>query len=501
MTVQQKQERWFLNYHHFYEMPEQVTHRANLNMVSDVKYARDFPRDLDADGEPALENRISVTKNHHNTHLSGEVDYYVNQLIEDPLEENRTSVHRFPEVHFNLMDQQLGETPIYFGFDSHYVHFTRRHFAYDDVVTTGSAIGDGFFCPPESDKCISRIRDGAFEPSKGDILRTGHRFEFKPKLTLPFRLGNFLEVLPSLSYRETQYRFTAHTLEQDTLYGPTAARRFLELDVGAKTRLSSIFGDLETAEGTRYKHIIEPEIRYSTIPWIRRPNHYFFGQFEGQPYSQTNEPLSDDDFFGFNKVQFDYNDRIFDRRLVDFGVTNRIIRKRWRGDQEDYHTLGIFRLSQSFDMNEANREESPQPWSTINALVDVRLDHFETHSTAVYYPYARVTNSSSRFKFKDQVGNFVQLALTRSVLVNKDNEIDPSNKTDNLGLSLGWVGRYFNLTGGFDYSRITSKIFSWKYEAQIKPPGNCWDIRLAQFQLPEGKPEFEFGVNFQFGGD
>ncbi|MCB0384091.1 MAG: LPS-assembly protein LptD, partial [Bdellovibrionales bacterium] len=141
--VQQKHERWFFDYDHHFEMPEQITHRANLNMVSDIKYARDFPRDLDMDGEPALENRISVTKNHHNTHLSGEVDFYVNQLIEDPLEENRSSVHRFPEVHFDLMDQQLGETPFYFGFDSHYVHFTRRHFAYDDVVTTGAAIGDG----------------------------------------------------------------------------------------------------------------------------------------------------------------------------------------------------------------------------------------------------------------------------------------------------------------------------------------------------------------------
>lgn len=499
--VQQKKERWFLNYHHYYEMPEQITHRADLDLVSDIKYARDFPRDLDRDGEPALENRVSVTRNFERAHISGEVDFYINQLIEDPLEENRTSVHRFPEVRFSLIDRPLGRSPVYLGFDSHYIHFSRRHFAYDDVVATGAAVGDGFFCPASSTKCISRVRDGAFEPSKGDLLRTGHRFEFKPRLAIPFRIGSFLEVLPTVSYQETQYRFTAHTAELDSTYVPTAARRFVEVDVGAKTRFSHVFGDLEDRQASRYKHLIEPEIRYSTIPWIRRPNHYFFGQFEGQPYSQTHEALGDDDFFGLNKVQFDYNDRVFDRQLVDFGVTNRIIRKRWHNDQDEYSTLGLFRLSQSYDINEADRPASPQPWSTINGLLDVRHDFLETHLKAEYYPYARVTNSSTRLKFKDSTGNFVQLAYTRKLRVDKDNKLDFSNRTNNVGLTLGWLSKYLNLLGGFDYSRITSKIFSWKYEAQIKPPGNCWDIRFSQLQLPEGKPEFEFGVNFQFGGE
>lgn len=497
--VQSEEERWFFTYHHYYEMPEQFIHRADLSMVSDLAYARDFPRDLDADGEPAIENRVSVTKNTEKSHLSGEIIYDINQLVEDPLEENNTSVHRFPEVNYSLTDQPIADTPLYFGLDTNYVHFSRRYFSYDDVVASGEPIGDGIICPANAQKCISRERDGAFEPSKGDILRTGHRFEFTPRLSLPFQISDLLEVQPIVSYRETQYRFTAHTEELDTNYGPTAARRYLEFELGTKTRFSGVFGNNQDEQDVRYKHIIEPEVRYSSIPWIRRPDHYFFGQFEGQPYSQTNEPLSDDDFFGINKVQFDYNDRIFDRRIVEFAVSNRVMRRRWINDHPEYGTLGIFRLSQSYDLNEAERD-SPHPWSTINALVDMRFDRFELHSIGVYYPYARVTNSSSRIRLKDELGDFIQLGFTRSVLVNKENEPDLTNQTNNIGLSLGWNSTYLNLVGGFDFSSITSKIFSWQFVAQIKPPGNCWDITFSQYKLPEGTPDWDFGVNFKFGG-
>ncbi|MBK8205020.1 MAG: LPS-assembly protein LptD [Bdellovibrionales bacterium] len=497
--VQSERERWFFAYNHYFEMPEQITHRTNLSMVSDLKYARDFPRDLDTDGEPAIENKVSITKNTEGSHLSGEVVYNINQLVESSVENNNASVHRFPQIDYSLMDRPIASTPLYFGFDTNYVQFARRGLSYDDVVSAGESVGNGMTCPATNPKCISHESDGAFEPSKGDILRTGHRFEFIPRISLPFRISNFLEILPSVTYRETQYRFTAHTTELDTNYTPTAARRYLEMEVGAKTRLAGVFGDRDDDQAVRYKHIIEPELRFSSIPWIRRPNHYFFGNFEGQPYSQTNEPLKDDDFFGLNKVQFDYHDRIFDRRIVDFGVSNRILRRQWHVDHPEYKTMGVFRLSQSYDLNEAESED-PQAWSSINALVDLRLDQIELHSIALYYPYARITNSSSRLRIKNKYDNYVQLGFTRSVLVNKDNEVNLTSQINNIGVALGWTTTYLNLIGGFDYSSITSKIFSWKFEAQIKPPGNCWDITISQFQLPEGQPDWDFGVHFQFGG-
>jgi len=498
---QKKQKRWFLKYHHRYEMPEQIIHRTDLNMVSDTKYARDFPNDLNTYGESALENRLSITKNYENTHLSGEVGFYTNQLTEDSLEKDQSSVHRFPEIHLNLTDQQISKTPFYFGFNSHYIHFARRHFAYDDVVKAGSPIGDGLTCPTNSHFCISRERDGAFEPSKGDLLRTGHRFGFQPRLTFPFQVSKYIEVLPLISYQEMQYRFTAHTDEVNTLYSPTASQRFLELNVGAKTRFSSIFGDLKSKSGNRYKHIIEPEFQYSTLPWIDRPEHYFFGQFKGQPYSQANEPLQDNDFFGTNKVQFDYKDRVFDQHLINFAITNRILRKTWTGHQSPrYSSLGLLRLSQSFDFNEAKAQNSPQPWSTINALVSLNLGTFEIHSHAVYYPYAQVTNSSSRFKLKNQRGDFAEMTYTNSVLVNKDNKVSHNSKTKDIGLLLGWEKKYLHLTSGLNYSQITNKILSWYYNALIKFPGNCWGIHLTQFQVHTGKPEFKFVMNFQFGG-
>src|SRR5690606_24866636 len=144
----------------------------------------------------------------------------------------------------------------------------------------------------------------------------------------PLQIAKTLNLTPSLTYRETQYNFDLGAPVNQVVapggveenYSQFAARSSRQTDTVANTRFGRVFSEshaTDPAKARKIKHEIEPEVSYSRIPWIRRPEHGFFGNFEGQPYSQTTEPLSDDDATGNNRLQFDYNDRTFDKNLVN----------------------------------------------------------------------------------------------------------------------------------------------------------------------------------------
>lgn len=312
--------------------------------------------------------------------------------------------------------------------------------------------------------------------------------------------------MPVASYREMQYQFDGG-LDFDPSspptnnFSPTAAQRYLETEISARTSLSRVYGDMSRTESTRLRHEIEPKISFSTIPWIRRADHAFFGDFAGQRYSRSEEPVSDADL-ETNKLQFDYEDRVFDKQLVDLALTNRLTRKRWRDGVPYYERIFLFRLSQSYDFNE-ERTTKPQPWSPVNALMTARLDNFETYTAASHNGYAKVTNTSARMRLfdKDRI-NFVQASYDRIYLIDADNKVLSRDQTENVGFGMGFDSKWLALEGQVNYSAITSRVQSWKYVAFFKPPGNCWTIRFDHWQVPgDLKPEFKFHLSFNFGGE
>ncbi len=489
-------DRWFLQYQHYFALPDNFIQRANIRQASDLRYLRDFPDELEGHGDPAIESRVSLTKNLPGQHLSIEAAHYKNLLKTYPLAENDDSVHRFPEIRYSITDKRILNSPLLFRLDASYVNFARDNFGYDDMSLVGCPGGIAYCASVGSKGEI--LRDGSFDPTQ-DKIRTGQRFDFKPTLALPFSLFRFIEVVPQVTYRETQYRFQLDEISASSNYSRSAAQRYLETEISAKTSLSRVFGNLSDANGTRIKHEIEPQISFSTLPWVRRADHSFFGEFAGQRYSRIYEPISDTDLYGRNKLQFDYNDRIFDKQLVELALTNRLTRKRWRNGFPSYERIANFRLSQSYDINES-KTERPQPWSAINGLLNIKIDNFETYTTASYNPYAKVTNTSARVKFFDELGNYLQTSYERIYLINEENEVTDRNQTENIGLGLGLDSRYAGLEGQVDYSAVSSKILSWQYVALLKPPGNCWTIRLGHKQVIGGEPEFRFNFSFDFGG-
>ncbi len=490
--------RKFVHYQHYYELPNNMIHRLNINAASDLRYPRDFNKEMAGHGDPALENSMSLTQNTETQHRSIEADYYVNLIQQNADSSNENAVHRFPEINYNITQQEIAKTGLYYTFDFNYVNFARKDFAYDDVSpTTYNAEGK------DETRVVLGTHDG-YDPQK-DVIRTGQRFIFSPTLSYPIHIGRLLDINPTIAYNEAQYRFGAvadpsSVCPAGESCGPSAERKFVQADISVRTKAGYVFGK-DDGISDRYKHEIVPEIVYSTIPWSKRPDHIFFGDFEGQPYARSAEEVTNNDFYSeSSKIQFDYRDRLFDKRLATFILTNNLIRKKYSGEVADYHQLARIKLKQSYDFNEVGRE-SPRPWSPINGLLDVRGERFETHTVGDYYPYLQVTNWSTRLRFMTLMNNFLEVTYAREVFVDQVlNQVNPSQKTEYYGAGLGWKSGYVDIVGKAKYSAITWKLEGWQYAAVIKPPGDCWTIKFGQSQSVGADVEYELGLNFLFGG-
>ncbi|MGE0528293.1 MAG: LPS-assembly protein LptD [Bdellovibrionales bacterium] len=488
-------DRWFIWYDHRLNLPENYVHRMEIKAVGDLRYPRDFPDELPGHGDPALTNSMSISRGTDEQYWSGEATVYTNLFKKSPLARNEDAVHRFPELRWSLKEQPLlGTGGPLFGVDVDYVNFARDKYAYDDLT-----FADKLLKPIGTTENGGVVRDGTFDPST-DIFRTGQRLDSRATLSYPFQIASRVDVLPIVSYRETQYRFSPTNSAEDAGFSPSAARRSVETDVRLKTEFSRIFGSTTDPTAERWKHSLEPEVGYAHIPWIRTPNHPFFGEFQGQQHSQTFKFISDTDVANPNTgLQFDYQDRTFEKQVVNLGLSNRLTRKTWQNGEPDYQTIALFRVSQAYDFNEA-RAPTPHPWSPIDSLLNLRLKRFETYTVASYDPYAKVTNLSSRIRLKSKSADFVEVGYTRSFNINEEHiSLGETHRKVTFGAGLHL--KYFDAAGQVDLNANNMEVPSWNYLLNIRPPGRCWLIRMEHRQIIGGDAQIRGSLAFDFGGN
>lgn len=499
-------ERWFVRYQHYYEAPEDIVARAQVNLASDLQYPKDFPFETDNYGDSAMENRVSITKNTKDTHASIDSSYYVNMLQSDPRAGNDDAVHRAPELRYSATQKNIGETNFIYAWDVNYVNFTRAGNSYDDMAFTSDMktkyVKNNCNKPNWSDdpNC-QRAYDGTFDPNI-DLIRTGQRLDFRPSLYYPFQISEGFDVVPVLNYRETHYNFSVGD-EQSYV------RRYLRTSVTTRMIFSGIYGDLINPKSTRYKHEVIPEITYTNIPWIQQKDHPFFGTgaLNEAPYS-SRDGISDGDLTSPYGLQFDYQDRIYDRNLVTLGLTNKITEKRWVGDHPEYQQIASLKLLQSYDVSQRDRINSVrEPWSDLMAILDVRLNNFQTYSIFDYFPYQGVTNVSSRVRVMNDMGQFGQVGLTQQYKITPGQSVDQSSRTEDYTFATGFVSHYINLMGQIVYdsnwqaSQFGKPVKSWAYIAQFKPPGDCWLITVIQDQVTGGETNTRLNFEFTFDGN
>lgn len=504
--------RWFLNYKHYWTLPNDWIQRTQINSASDLNYYNDFPSETpNIKGEPATETSVSLTKNTYDYHFSIDNSYYTSLLRGNPNGGNQDSVHRLPEISFSTSRRPIGDSGFFYNYDIKYAYFARNDFAYDDITnktnpltgetnrqvthecnSTNNSLNWDF------DSSCKPTRDGEFNAGT-DLIRSGQRFILEPTITRPIQLGKFFNLIPKFSYRESHYNFGIENVSN-------LSRRYLRSEFKLQTSFSRIFGDLNAVNSERIKHEIEPEIIATSVPWIQQPsNHPFLGfnnSTEIPFYSR--ETLSDSDLDGDFGAQFDYNDRLFDRNIITYRITNKLTKKSVNSKNIATYTRFLtWRLSQTYDVYESRQPGDRQPWSDLESTLSIRLSHFNTYTKINFYPYQKLSDTSSHITFNNDMGDYIRFGLTRKY--NTENKgFDIDKRTEDYLLQIGTTMRYINFAGRVIYNGndITAKedktrIKDITYAVIFKPPGNCWGINF-KFHKEKGTPDIDSEITFDF---
>jgi len=520
--------RWFMRYKHYWVLPNDWIQRTDINNASDLNYSNDFPFETLNKADPAAESRFSLTKNTDNHHFSIDSSYYINSLRSNPLGNNQDSVHRLPEVSFSSTRQPWGETGIFYNYDLRYTNFARNDFSYDDMtILTGPNGGrivrqvsnscystnDSYDPYPSSERktpawdilpTCKPVHNGVFDYGT-DLIRSGQRFIIEPSLTRPTELGDFFNLVPKISYRESHYNFGIENV-------PNLSRRFLRTEIKLQTSFSKIFGDLNDSFSDRYKHEIQPEIITTSVPWLEQPSHPFLGYKNTSeiPFS-SRDAISDSDLEGIdaNGIQFDYDDRLYDRNLITYRLTNKVTQKSWSPNQlPSYNRLLTWRLSQTYDVYESQQSGSRKPWSDIESILNIRTAHFNTYSKVNFFPYQKLSDISSHMTVNDDDGNYIKIGLSQKYTTNSEGNIDTNGRTEDYLLQVGTTAKLINFAGRLIYNgndisaaRDGTRIKQLTYALILRPPGNCWGITFLQHQeLATEKPIYKVNFDFLFDG-
>lgn len=513
--VENNLSRWFVQYEHSYELPDNYKQRMELVLASDNQYPVDFPKQLVYTGQAALNNNVSITKTYEDSLLSLDSSYYISLLESDF--NNSDSLHRMPEINYNLMDQLISENyNLYFNFDLQYLNITShgssfRHARYGtDSPTSECASGTLGVCYYNDSPTGNFIYGGIDGTSLnnqqyGDIIRTGQRLDVMPSFHAPFWVGSYLDIDPSLSFRYTQYSLG---LESDSSQGYNSfpSRFYTQLGISTKSYISRIFN---WSKQTTIKHSIIPEINLRYIPKVHQTQHNFFGTTENLRYFREQQPIDDTDSDwrnGGRGIQFDNNDRVIGKQLVDFGITNKVLsRASHRPENQgsissSYQQNLLFRVSQVFDINEARRGGAARPWQDIRTQLIFSAGPFSQSLTTSYFPYHGRTRwtATTQYSFLDD--SYIGLSYNKNYTIYQDPPVDDATKQEYITARTSLNLKYLTLYGSTDYfltaKTSKAKFPRWMLVTDIIPPGSCWSMK-AGIDRQLG-PEEKFVTNIIF---
>lgn len=495
-------DRWLLNYEHFYDLPNNYTQRMKLTLASDNQYPVDFPTQLFYNGEAALNNDVSVTKAYDSSLLSIESSYYVSLLESDF--SNLDSLHRMPEINYEVLDQLISEDyNLFFNMNMQYLNVTSRgnafrHARRSDPNTNNCSVLD----PNNTDPRVCYYKDspsGDFiygspeganvsDANYGDIIRTGQRLDIMPSVHAPFWIGSLIDVDPAFSMRYTQYALGVDSDDSQN-YDAFPSRFYTQFDVSAKTYATRVF---DWSDTRKVKHSIIPEVNLRYIPNIHQSNHNFFGNSNSLRYFREQQPIDNSDADwrnGGRGIQFDNNDRVIGKQLVEFGITNKILsRKKSKGDEESqisslYDQNLLFRVSQVFDLNEARRGDSARPWQAIVTQLRYSAGPFSQTLDTIYYPYHSRTQWSTASTYTFANSNYVSLAYNKYYEILLDPPVDENTRTEFFRLSTGLNLKYMTLYAAADFfpaqRNEESQFRQFTILTDLVPPGACWALKVG----------------------
>jgi len=231
---------------------------------------------------------------------------------------NDATLQKYPEIALKGIKQTLWGTPLYFELESTYDYYYRN----------------------EGQK--------------------GHYYDIQPVLSLPLRMGDYLQVTPQIGMKSTFWDRDDNVDTANTVYSKQGNRGLYTAGATATTEIHRIFvvgGEVID----KIRHGIRPELTYTYVPYSY----------------QDDAP--------------DFVTRIPEQNTLTYALTNTLLaRLNEKGGAKSYQELLRFKLAQTYDFKEARRGEATpprdkRPFSVINMELDVKPFPYFTFSARNKY--------------------------------------------------------------------------------------------------------------------
>lgn len=245
------QDSFAWRWNHLGTLPYGVRFSADSEYVSDKKYFEEFGEIAEEYNKDEVESTLALSRRWGNLAATLSA-LYTKDLRETA--DNDVTLQRLPEFQLDYMRTRIGQTPLYFKFDSTSTYFWRR------------------------------------EGLKGE------RVDARPALSAFFLTGDFLEVEPEVGYRQRLYWTSAEGPGYEHAENYDFSTRFA-------TRVSRVF-DMGSSSGlTKIRHSIEPEVTYLFMPNINQ---------DDLPYFDSADRVANK-----NKAEYALVNRFIGRFIVD----------------------------------------------------------------------------------------------------------------------------------------------------------------------------------------
>lgn len=456
---------------------------ADIDLVSDQNYLREFRygrsgfdssreefieqfgRDIDNADSSVRTNTLYGSRSWDRFGVAGKVEYKQNldYMNGNGKSKDNPTVQTLPELDAFAWKDTIPGTPLEFDGSAKYDYFQRNY---------------------------------------GD---SGHRFDVRPQISLPLA-SKFVTVIPRAKVYATLYNTTGHEkesnrsnsrfdVETNSTKGGTQTRFGWEAAVSMFSELGRIYQmdgspELTPASAGQSKW---RSIRHTIIPRIDYSYRHSMGGQEKLPY-------------------YDSRDRLAAEDLTTYSLTNTFTRKREtvklrRGEDgkpvpyltTDYLDFMSVRLEQSYDRNEAQRDDMRdayprRPLSDLMAEVIVRPDDYvDVILRSWWSPYIqKITQTESTIRvYDDEIGEvYVGFDMLGTV--------DEYKRYRDEAMAVGKVGGSLrlakNITLGADYRRDFNGNRDLEKSVRLTFEGECYDVYLGYSQTP-GNNRIEVGFD------
>ena len=435
-------DRYWLRGGHYQPLPFDFISRLELDLVSDQDYLTefkegysgyddtetafrsDFGRQLDLYTDPVRVNRLDVHRIWSQANLDVDFRWYDN-VVNRRFSDTDDTLQRLPFIGFDLTRQRVFSTWMFAGLESSFNYFYRQD---------------------------------------GD---SGQRLDFYPRFSLPVTAGRVVTFEPSAGLRETLW----HVDPQNPVDGSKNSfnRELYDLRLDITSDIHRVFA-VGGSRIDRLKHIVKPQVTYEYVPGV----------------DQSALP------------DFDEIDRVEPQNKVSYSIDNFFISRSRQATGPDadaaaaagyeQQQVGRFKLSQSYDINEARRTELPpgeqkQPFSPVTAELDLYFSPYVyLDADAAYDVYDNRLNSSNigvNLTDKREDNLYVEYRFTRDLIESISGDL-----TVNLTRSIA---------GGLEYERNIRSGQRLRAGASILYRSQCWAIGTRYLDQPSDR-KIEFWV-------